>query len=131
MHGQVCVMVTISSSSRFSLAGTSTLQVPSRRTQAQQLQFSGPGNDALILQDPLSHSLTLRSQTAGDQVRVDWFGAPVLGLWAKPGAPYVCVEPWYGIDDHAAVTGELTERPRINRLLPGQSFRFPVHITVL
>ena len=27
------------------------------------------------------------------------FDAPCLGIWAKPAAPYVCIEPWHGIDD--------------------------------
>ncbi len=88
-------------------------------------------NDALILQDPRSRSVTLKSQRGFDRVRVDWFDAPVLGLWAKPGAPYVCVEPWYGIDEDAAVTGNLQDKPRIQKLGPGQSFCFPIHITAL
>lgn len=88
-------------------------------------------NDALILQAPRSRFATLRSHTEGNLVRVDWFEAPVLGLWAKPGAPYVCVEPWYGIDDDPAVSGQLSEKPHIQRLSPGETFRFPVWITAL
>ncbi len=87
--------------------------------------------DALILQNPNSHRVTLNSQKHGDVLRVHWFGAPVLGLWAKPGAHYVCVEPWYGIDDHADVPEELTQKPRIILLPPGQSFHFPISITTL
>lgn len=88
-------------------------------------------HDALILQTPRSRFATLHSHTKGDLVRVDWFDAPVLGLWAKPGAPYVCVEPWYGIDDDPAVSGQLSEKPHIQRLSPGEAFRFPVWITAL
>lgn len=88
-------------------------------------------NDALILQAPRSRFALLRSHTKGDLVRVDWFGAPVLGLWAKPSAPYVCVEPWYGIDDDPAVSGQLSEKPHIQRLSPGETFVFPVWITAL
>ena len=88
-------------------------------------------NDALIFQNLHSRALTLRSQGLGDLLRVDWYGAPVLGVWAKPGAPYVCVEPWYGIDDHAGTPEELTKKPRIVLLPPGEAFAFPVTLTVL
>ena len=87
--------------------------------------------DALIFPNLRSRSVILQSQNLGDLLRVDWYEAPVLGLWAKPGAPYVCVEPWYGIDDHAGVSDQLTEKPRIILLPPGESFHFPVTITAL
>ena len=87
--------------------------------------------DALIFQELKSRSVTLRHKTGEDVVRMDWFDAPVLGLWAKPGAPYVCVEPWYGVDDHFAVSGNLSEKPHIILLAPLSRFEFPVHITAL
>ena len=86
--------------------------------------------DALIFQNPCSRSLTLHSKNAGDILKVDWYGAPVLGIWAKPGAPYVCVEPWHGIDDTTDVSGNLTEKPRVILLPPGESFQFPLTVTV-
>ena len=87
--------------------------------------------DALIFQNLKSCAVTLRQKTGEDVVRVDWFDAPVLGVWAKPGAPYVCVEPWYGIDDHSAVSGSLSQKPHIILLAPQSRFEFPVHVTAL
>ena len=87
--------------------------------------------DALIFQNLRSRSVTLHRQKTGDTLRVDWFSAPVLGIWAKPGAPYVCIEPWYGIDDHDSVTGQLAKKPLIILLPPLQHFCFPVHITAV
>ena len=87
--------------------------------------------DALIFQNLRSRSAVLHRQKTGDTLRMDWFSAPVLGIWAKSGAPYVCVEPWYGIDDHAIVTGQLSKKPHIILLPPLQRFCFPVHITAL
>lgn len=43
-------------------------------------------------------------------VRVTFGGAPFLGLWAKPGADYVCIEPWEGLDDDHRQSGDLTEK---------------------
>ena len=55
-------------------------------------------HDALIFSGLRSRGATLaRKNTRG--VHVDFGGAPCLGVWAKPGAKYVCIEPWYGIDD--------------------------------
>lgn len=87
-------------------------------------------HDALIFDDLHSRSVTLKSDRHPRRVRVDYFHAPCLGLWSKPGAPYVCIEPWYGIDDHAHVTGELSGKPQIRSLASGETFLFPVHITV-
>lgn len=53
--------------------------------------------DALIFENLRSRQITL--QTEGYDVRVVYGDAPNLGIWAKPGAPYVCIEPWYGTDD--------------------------------
>ena len=25
--------------------------------------------------------------------------SPHLGIWAKPGAPFVCIEPWFSYND--------------------------------
>ena len=48
--------------------------------------------------------------------------APSLGLWARRGAPYVCIEPWHGFDDDHAVSGELVDKPGIVSLAPGALF---------
>ena len=57
--------------------------------------------------------------------------APFVGLWAKPGAPYVCIEPWHGICDNMTVSGKLEEKPHILRLGAGEKFVFPYTIEIL
>ena len=34
-------------------------------------------------------------------VRVGFPDYPHLGLWSDAGAPFLCIEPWQGMDDHA------------------------------
>ena len=85
--------------------------------------------DALIFDGLKSRGATLVRQN-GRGVHVDFGGAPCLGLWAKPGAPYVCVEPWYGIDDAWNADGELSRKERILALAAGGEFVFPVTITL-
>lgn len=85
--------------------------------------------DALIFDGLKSKGCTLRRATGRD-VHVDFGGAPCLGLWAKPGAPYVCIEPWYGIDDRYNAGHDFTKKERICVLEAGQEFIFSVTVTV-
>ena len=83
---------------------------------------------ALIFDGLKSAGCTLE-RADGRKIHVDFGGAPCLGLWAKPGAPYVCIEPWYGIDDRWNSGHDFTVKERICALEAGEEFVFPVTIT--
>jgi galactose mutarotase-like enzyme len=34
-----------------------------------------------------------------------------LGVWQKPGAHYLCIEPWAGMADPVDFTGEAWDKP--------------------
>jgi galactose mutarotase-like enzyme len=57
--------------------------------------------------------------SAGPQIRIDYPDTPHLGIWSKPGAPFVCIEPWQGYADPAGFDGEIWDKPGIVRLDPG------------
>lgn len=84
--------------------------------------------DALIFDGLKSKGCTLE-RADGHRIHVDFGGAPCLGLWAKPGAPYVCIEPWYGIDDRWNAGHDFAKKERILSLEPGGEFIFPVTVT--
>ncbi len=84
--------------------------------------------DALIFDGLQSGGCTLE-RANGRSIHVDFGGAPCLGLWAKPGAPYVCIEPWYGIDDMYNAHHDFAKKERILTLEAGKEFVFPVTIT--
>lgn len=44
--------------------------------------------------------------------------SPHLGIWTKPGAPYLCVEPWQGFAEEEGADGELARRPGTRMLAP-------------
>ena len=70
--------------------------------------------DVLIFEGLNSESVRL---ICGDRTLKFTFGkAPYLGLWAKPNAPYVCIEPWYGINDSHEKKGSIAEKRGIERL---------------
>jgi galactose mutarotase-like enzyme len=56
-------------------------------------------NDALIFKNLNSTSVSLKSKKSSQAVHVDYTGFPYLGVWAKPNAHFVCIEPWLGIAD--------------------------------
>ena len=83
--------------------------------------------DALIFEGLNSDAVTL--QGADYQVIVDLGGCPYLGIWAMPGAPYVCIEPWYGIDDFADADCNFTHKKGVVILPPSETFTYTYHIT--
>ena len=52
------------------------------------------------------------------------FRTPVIAFWSPFGkqAPFVCIEPWYGIGDPRGYNGEFKDKPLMNHLQPGASF---------
>ena len=45
-------------------------------------------------------------------------------------APFICIEPWYGVADWEGYDGELKDKYLINKLLPGSSFMSEYVITI-
>jgi galactose mutarotase-like enzyme len=56
---------------------------------------------------------------------------PYLGVWQKPGAPYLAIEPWHGFNDPQGFAGDFRNKPGIMELAPGTARRFRLTITVL
>jgi galactose mutarotase-like enzyme len=52
-------------------------------------------------------------------LRVDFPDCPHLGIWQKPGAPYLCLEPWQGFAPDIGDDGDLANRPGIVLIPPG------------
>jgi len=89
----------------------------------------GRRNGAFILSDFASDSISLERQNqseAGRAVCVDFPGFTHLGLWTYPDSPqpYICIEPWFGIDSTAGV------KAGMQTLKSGKTFRSVFSITV-
>lgn len=80
--------------------------------------------DALILSGYKSKKITLTNKSSGRTVEFTFGDAPYLGIWAKPGAPYVCIEPWFGVNDSIEKYGEFKNKEGINALQPGEAFEY-------
>lgn len=74
-------------------------------------------NDALIFDDLNSTSISLKSYNHSKILSMDFTGFPYLALWSKPtGAPFVCIEPWFGHSDYYDFNGELKDKEGIQKL---------------
>ena len=86
--------------------------------------------DAVVLKRTKSSRVTLRQKDSGFALSLEYPGFPFLGLWAAPGAPFVCIEPWCGIADSVDSTGNLEEKEGVNRLAAGQTFTRSFAVTI-
>lgn len=87
-------------------------------------------DDVLIFDRLKSRSVTYGSD-AGPRIRVNFPDAPYLGVWTKPGAPFVCIEPWHGITDPQGFTGDFKDKPGVFVLAPGKSLATTMNIALL
>ena len=77
--------------------------------------------DALILSGMKSKKLRIKGE---NEIEFTFGDCPFLGIWAKPGAPYVCIEPWYGVNDGREVKDDISKKRGIQRLEKGETFEF-------
>jgi len=66
----------------------------------------------------------------GSGLEIGFAGMPKLGIWTKPGARFVCIEPWHGIADPVGFDGEIWDKPGILRFAPGESRTFSMQVTL-
>jgi galactose mutarotase-like enzyme len=86
--------------------------------------------DVLIFDQIKSRSLIYGSDQ-GPRIRVNFPDSPYLGIWTKPGAQFVCIEPWHGITDPVGFAGEFTEKPGMFILRAGEALHSQLTLTLL
>lgn len=85
--------------------------------------------DALVFKHLQSNELTLlkKNETV---LSVQFEGFPYLGIWTKPNAPFLCIEPWCGLADNANHNGNIYEKEGINLLQPQAVFSRTIKIEI-
>lgn len=86
-------------------------------------------DDALILSGYKSKAISLKSNNHNRVVKFN-FDSPLLGIWAKPGAPYVCIEPWWGVNDNYEKKDDLSQKRGIMALTPLEEKSFNWNIEI-
>lgn len=92
-------------------------------------------HDALVWDPIRSQSLTygplVDGLQAGPHLAIAFPDTPMLGIWTKPGAHYLCVEPWHGIADPQGYTGEFRDKPGIFTVPSGASKHIGMSVTLV
>ena len=86
--------------------------------------------DAMLFPEGAGTGLTYAAE-GGPAIRLHWENLPNLALWSKPGAPFVCLEPWHGTAAELGGSDELAERPYTVVLEPGTTARFAFSAEIL
>jgi galactose mutarotase-like enzyme len=87
-------------------------------------------SDALIFKTLKSNSLTI-VEKENPILKVQFENFPNLGIWTKVGAPFICIEPWFGYSDTTESTGNLFEKEGIIVLKTGTPFQAKFSIEIL
>lgn len=85
--------------------------------------------DALIFKSLKSKRVSLFEQEK-ELIRVDFEDFKSLGIWAKPGAPFVCIEPWLGYADSFSHNQQLKDKEGIIRLEEAKTFYASYSISI-
>ena len=79
--------------------------------------------DALVFDGGQIQKAGIEMPDGTDYVTVLCDDFPNFGIWAAPGAPFVCLEPWCGRCDNFGYEGELKDKPGINHLKEEEVFK--------
>lgn len=85
-------------------------------------------DDALVWDHVRSRELVF-GEPDGPSLRLT-HDAPMLGIWTKPGAAFLCLEPWHGIADPEGYAGEYRDKPGVFEVAPGATWRTTMTITL-
>lgn len=78
--------------------------------------------DALVFKNITSKKVSLRSKNHEQSLSVSFKDFKDLGIWAKPGAPFVCIEPWLGYSDTEGEVKDIQQKAGIEKIEHGHVF---------
>lgn len=88
-------------------------------------------DDALVIQNLENKSIVLKNSLDDSMVKVEFESFPYLGIWSKPtGAPFICIEPWYGVADFINHNKELKDKKGIISLEKDGIFQSKYSISI-
>lgn len=80
-------------------------------------------NDALVFNDLNIKSVILKNSNNEKFIKLDFNNFPYLGIWSKPtGAPFICIEPWFGVADEDSSNQNFEDKKGIINLQKNEIF---------
>lgn len=86
--------------------------------------------DNALIWDAVESRSVRYGATQGPALEIAFPDTSMLGIWSKPGARFVCIEPWHGIADPEGFAGEVWNKPGVLRLEPGEARTFAMRVTL-
>ena len=77
-------------------------------------------SDALVFDELKSRKVTLKNNKTNDEILVEFEDFKHLLIWTKPGAGYICIEPWNNIPDRVGSSFDFREKPDMIKLMPNE-----------
>lgn len=117
----------------YPLVGNLILHEPitmAERSNVLPLRYSDFAVDALVFRTLKSRSVTLRSKAHNREIQVDFPQHDTLMFWTKPGAGYICIEPWCNAPDFVDADLRIDRKPGFLPLKPGETIVRQHTITV-
>ncbi|CAH1653334.1 aldose 1-epimerase family protein [Chelatococcus asaccharovorans] len=89
--------------------------------------FVGGG---LFIVAPQSSHVRFGAPAGRLALKIGYENCPDVMLWMKPGAEFLCIEPWHGRPDPLGFSGDFRGKPGLASIAPGQSVVVAMTVTV-
>lgn len=87
-------------------------------------------DDVLIFDEIRSRSVTYGADD-GPRIRVSYPDSPYLGIWTKPRANFICIEPWHGVADIEGFSGDFRTKMGVFLVPAGAGVPIKMSMTLL
>lgn len=87
-----------------------------------ELNYSYFEKDAIVFKNLNSKKIVLKSKKSNYCLEFSVKNFPYFGIWTKPNAPFICLEPWCGLADSENSSSNFQEKEGINSLKPKEEF---------
>jgi len=79
--------------------------------------------DALVFKNLSSREVLIKNHKTPNFISVSFPDFTSLGIWAPPGAPFVCIEPWLGYADNQGEIMEFSQKEGVLSVECSKSFQ--------
>jgi galactose mutarotase-like enzyme len=93
------------------------------------LDYAFFAEDAMIFPEGAGQGLVYGAED-GPSLKFRFENLPNLALWTKPGAPFLCVEPWHGTAAEIGMGDDIMARPYCIALPKGGTARFAFRVEI-
>jgi galactose mutarotase-like enzyme len=87
--------------------------------------------DDVLIFDQIESRSVMYGSDDGPRIQVSFPDAPYLGIWTKPGAQFICIEPWHGVTDCQGFSGDLSGKAGVFVLRGGGALETTMEISLV